>query len=174
MSAGLSRRSLVGLVLLTAPSLQAVAASDSADTSAVQNAFDRFIAAFNTLDWQTFSACLADDVALFNPDIPEVSSLHRLDGRAAVEGAFRAVFQAGRTAAGAGGPHIVPDKVRIQAYTDTAVVSFEFNRGAGSFGRRTVVFHRQDARDWRIVHIHASNTSGIRPVSGNPGSGAKS
>jgi len=42
------------------------------------------------------------------------------------------------------------------------VLSFEFRRAAGSFGRRTIVMAKQ-ADGWHIVHIHASNVTHADP-----------
>lgn len=116
----------------------------------------RFLAAFNALDWQAFQDCLAEDVSPFNPDIPEAASLHRLDGRVEVESSFRKVFAVSRNAPGAAGPHIVPERTRVQQFGETAVATFEFQRSGSSFGRRTVVLNR-GVTGWKIVHIHASN-----------------
>jgi len=133
-------------------------ATESRDIDAPQAAFARFIAAFNALDWSSFRACFADDASVFNPDIPHVASLHRLDGRAAIERTFRAVFEATGAEADHPSPHILPENVRVQRFSDTAIVTFEFNRPNGSFGRRTLVLHHRGAR-WLIVHIHASNVA---------------
>ncbi len=124
-----------------------------------QAAFSRFIAAFNALDWPTFQGCLADSVSLFGPANPGALSLHRLDGRAAVERSFRAVFDAAAAdGAERPGPDIQPENVLLQQFSGTALVTFEFRRAEHSFGRRSIVFARQ-GRTWRIVHIHASNVS---------------
>jgi len=139
------------LALLNAPAQ--AAPSDAAAADDPRPAFEHFIAAFNALDWNSFRASFADDASVFNPDIPEVVSLHRLDGRAEIERVFHAVF-----AAGSGGPHIVPQELRIQRFDGTAVITFEFTRGHGAFGRRTVVMTRDNGR-WLIVHIHASNVA---------------
>lgn len=123
----------------------------------VEMAFNRFIAAFDNLDWEAFRSALADDVTVFNPDIPEALSLERLDGRQQVEEGFKAVFAASRQQS-SGPPylHIVPKNVRIQMIGETAIVTFEFDRDGNSFGRRTFVFHRE-LHGWKIAHIHASN-----------------
>jgi len=92
----------------------------------------------------------------FNPNIPEAASLHRLDGRVEVENSFRKVFAASRVASDAAGPHIVPERTRVQQFGDTAVATFEFQRHGASFGRRSIVLSRR-AAGWKIVHIHASN-----------------
>jgi ketosteroid isomerase-like protein len=138
-------------------SAQPVAARDG--RAGVEHAFTRFIAAFNNLDWDTFRRSFAEDVTVFNPDIPEAPSVERLDGRQQVEAGFRSVFDATRQQA-SGPPylHIVPTNVRIQMLGEAALVTFEFDRGGGSVGRRTIVFARV-GRAWRIVHIHASNAT---------------
>jgi ketosteroid isomerase-like protein len=133
------------LALLSAPA-QAADAAAADDPGA---AFEHFIAAFNALDWNSFRATFADDASVFNPDIPEVVTLHRLDGRADLERVFQGMF-----APGSASPHIVPEDLRIQRFGDTAVISFEFRRPHGSFGRRTVVMNRENGL-WLIVHIHA-------------------
>ena len=125
----------------------------------VDQAFNRFIVAFNNLDWDTFRAAFADDVTVFNPDIPEATTVGRLNGRAQVEGGFRSVFEATRKKA-SGPPylHIVPEDVQMQMLGETAIVSFQFDREGNSIGRRTLVFHLE-GRAWKIVHIHASNVT---------------
>lgn len=124
----------------------------------VRLTLDRFITAFNNLEWNDFSAALADDITVFNPDIPEAPSIDRLDGREKVEAGFRSVFAASRK--GVTGPpylHIQPRNVAIQLEGSVAVVTFEFDREQNSVGRRTIVFRHQ-AGGWKIIHIHASNT----------------
>jgi hypothetical protein len=126
-----------------------------------QLAFDKFITAFNALDWDTFRSCLADSVSLFNPDIPGAVSLHRLDGRAEVERNFRVVFD---LAAASGpeprGPNIHPEHISLQQFPDTAVLTFEFRRSERSFGRRSMFLARQNGT-WVVLHIHASNVSSM-------------
>ena len=133
-------------------------ATESENLEAPEVAFERFISAFNALDWNSFRACFADDASVFNPDIPQVASLHRLDGRVDIERTFRAVFEASHQDTVPGGPRIVPENLRIQRFGDTAIVTFEFKRANASFGRRTLVLHRQ-GDSWLIVHIHASNAT---------------
>lgn len=148
---------MAGLMCLTAA--QGSLAAEHKATESPRVAFDHFITAFNELDWEAFRSSFADEVSVFNPDIPEVASLHRLDGRADVEKTFRSVFGSGQGAAA--GPHIVPENVRLEQFGETALVSFEFSRPSGSFGRRTVVLHQEKGR-WLIVHIHASNVGAGR------------
>jgi ketosteroid isomerase-like protein len=124
-------------------------------------ALDKFLLAFNALDWPTFASCLADDVTLFNPDIPGATSLHRLDGRAAVERSFRGVFDAASASTPPQGPNIRPAHLTLRRDGNFAVATFEFPRGESAFGRRTVLLVRRGG-GWRIAHIHASNVSGAR------------
>ena len=128
-------------------------------TAQVTAAVDHFLTAFNNLDWPAFQECFAQDATLFNPDIPDAPSVHRLSGRPAIEDSFRRVFEATRKSA-SGPPymHIVPQGLVVQGFGKVAVVTFEFSRAANSFGRRTIVFEERGGQ-WLIVHIHASNIS---------------
>jgi len=123
----------------------------------VAAAVDHFLTAFNNLDWAAFRDCFAPDATLFNPDIPDATSLHRLDGREAIEANFQAVFNATRQQS-KGPPymHLVAGDLRVQQFQDVAIATFEFGRPGGSIGRRTVVFALRSGR-WLIVHLHASN-----------------
>lgn len=139
-------------------SMPAVAAACAPTPEA---ALSRFLFAFNSLDWPTFSSCLADDVTLFNPDVPGATSLHRLEGRAAVERSFRGVFDAALSSTPPRGPNIRPEHLAFRRDGNLAVATFEFARGEGAFGRRTVLLVRHSG-DWRIAHIHASNVSATK------------
>ena len=150
------RKALLALTTVVVLACSSASAKDKSENE-VRAALDRFITAFNNLDWTTFRLAFADDVTVFNPDIPETTALHRIDGRQHVESVFAEVFNA--TKQKTTGPpylHIVPRNLRVQAFGPTAIVTFEFERDGGSFGRRTLVFHRV-AGHWKIVHIHASN-----------------
>jgi len=134
-------------------------AAESGNEADVRRALGAFVDALNDLRWDDFHSWFADDVTLFNPEIPEVDDLGRIEGREAVERSFRKVFDAARR--GASGPpylHIVPRNVRVQMLDRAAVATFEFDRDGGTIGRRTFVF-RESPGGWRIVHIHASNTA---------------
>ncbi len=119
-------------------------------TPAVDAVVDSFLRAFNTLDFDGFKACLAERVSLFAPVVAQQSLI---EGKSAVEAHFRLVFEHEAPA----GPDIRPRNVhRLQLAEDAAVVTFEFPRGDGSSGRRSLVLQRLESA-WKIVHIHASN-----------------
>jgi len=131
--------------------------------SAVETALERFLAAFENLDWEGFRAAFDDDATAFFPT-PEPPQ--RFEGRAAVEAQFQRVFNALRTTAPSGPPfqRLVPEELRIdQIGTDTAVATFHL-RNEQRLARRTIVF-RRTARGWRIAHLHASN---VAPASALP------
>jgi ketosteroid isomerase-like protein len=116
----------------------------------VATAFETFIAAFNALDFERFRRCLAPEVTLF---APRASDAALIEGVAAVEAHFAAVFQAETPA----GPGIRPKRLRTASLAGrSAVVTFEFERPDDSIGRRTLVFHAIEG-EWKIAHIHASN-----------------
>lgn len=125
------------------------------DAPGVEQAFEGFIRAFNALDWDAFTAFMAANVSLFSPDNPTSMTLHRIDGKDQVAASFRRVFDAARESGE--GPGIVPRNVRIQRLSGAAIVTFEFDRGHGSFGRRTLVFVPEPG-GWKLAHVHASNT----------------
>jgi hypothetical protein len=103
--------SMVSMLMFATPT------SGIACESTSELALKQFIAAFNALDWPAFQACFAESASLFNPDVPGATSLHRLDGREAVERSFRGVFDA--AAAGSTpphGPNIVPEHLKIQQF----------------------------------------------------------
>ena len=131
----------------------------------VRAALFNCIAVFNQALIEPFADCLAEDVTLFNPDIPDAPDLHRLDGRSAVVAHFRRMFDSARQRREAP-PYfdVKPQNVAVQVLGETAAVAtFEFSREGGTLGRRTFVFAQRDDR-WQAVHIHASNTADRGPV----------
>jgi len=151
----------VWMALALAPAAFAAPKTIAATRADVQATFEHCLEALRTLDGDSFGACFDDDVTLFNPDISDAKTLHLLHGRAAVEGHFRAMFDALRKDSRDARLDIAPRDVLIQLAGDTAVVTFEFPRSDAGYGRRTMVLvHR--AAGWKILHIHASNIPGSR------------
>jgi ketosteroid isomerase-like protein len=129
------------------------------DRGDVEASIADFVDAFNQLDWERFRGCFADDATVFHPANAEVRDrLERAEGRKEVEASFRLVFAEARK--GKSAPpylNIRPRDVKIQQLGETVViVSFHFDRGASSFGRRTLVMQKRGDQ-WLIVHLHASN-----------------
>jgi ketosteroid isomerase-like protein len=149
---------MMAAVLLTVLSVAAFGAVPGSG-QAVRAELTRCLQAFVNGDAETFAGCFAEDITLFNPEIPGAET-HRLDGRETVAAHFRRLIDNARQA-GARPPlfKIEPKNVGVQMFGDVAVATFEFDRDGGSLGRRTFVFAWRD-NHWRVVHIHASNTSG--------------
>ncbi|MBS0376754.1 MAG: nuclear transport factor 2 family protein [Proteobacteria bacterium] len=152
MRQGIARLGVLTLALVGAGAARACAPTPEA-------AVRQFVAALNALDEAGLIACLAEDVTLFNPDIPEAPSQHRLNGRSAVEASFHTVIGA----ATAGGqrrlPDVRPQNLDVRVFGSAALVTFEFPRAGTSFGRRSFVLAKR-GRDWRIIHLHSSNAEG--------------
>jgi ketosteroid isomerase-like protein len=131
---------------------------NSSEEEIIQKTVGEFINAFNNLDWEHFRQYFADDATVFNPAIPEVTELHRLDGREKIETVFKSVFDEARKGKGPPYLHIRPENLKIQMLTNAAVVTFHFKRSGSSFGRRTFVWEKRNGK-WLIVHLHASNVA---------------
>lgn len=125
------------------------------DSTAVVEAVDRLLRAFENLDWETFRGSFAEDATVFSPlpDAPE---------RSGYESVFRSVFESIRERArqeGADGPpfmQIRPRDLRVRVTEGAALVTFHLGGpGDGEVGRRTLVLRETGGR-WRIVHVHAS------------------
>jgi ketosteroid isomerase-like protein len=120
------------------------------DSASAHAAAVRFLAAFDSLQWEPFTAFLADDVTMF---FPFTGMPARVDGRAAVEAAFGPFFASVREA-GQESLGIAPRALRVQmAGPDVAVVTFQL--GAATPARRSIVFVRRDGA-WEVLHWHAS------------------
>jgi len=136
----------------------ASAQSTAADSASAHRAAVGFLAAFDSVQWETFRGYFADDVTMFFP-FPDTPA--RADGREAVEARFRRFFDAGLAAwsrsgrTGAPRLGISPRDLRVQmAGDDAAIVSFHL--GTTNPSRRSVVFRRNADGAWKVVHWHAS------------------
>ena len=144
-------------LLLTSTPLAGQHGSAS-EQEVVQKTIADFIVAFNNLDWERFREYFADDATVFNPAIPEVTELHRLDGREKIEAVFKQVFDEAKRGKGPPYLDIRPEGLKIQMLMNAAIVTFHFRRSGSSFGRRTFVLEKRNGR-WLIVHLHASNVA---------------
>jgi ketosteroid isomerase-like protein len=129
------------------------------DSASASYAAHAFLAAFDSLQFERFRTYLADDITMFFPfaDTPA-----RMDGREAVEARFQRFFaetRSGMAESDASGPPrlgIVPRDLRVQrAGSDAVIVSFHL--GGGSPARRSLVFERAEAGQWKLIHWHASS-----------------
>jgi ketosteroid isomerase-like protein len=132
--------------------VSAGAHSRQSDDVEVRKILSDFIAAFDNLDWNQFRAFFADDATVFFPR----DSPHRADGRKEFERTFQQVFErirAGRTK----GPYmdLRPLDLQIQIAGDVAIATFHLDDRPGFLNRRTIVLQR-GTRDWKIIHLHAS------------------
>lgn len=129
----------------------------NSDVSAVQRTLERFLEAFDRLDWEHFREYFSDEATVFFPfdDNP-----HRADGRSEVEAIFKAFFENVRKQA-PGPPylHLNPKELNIQLLDDVAIVTFHlYVRNFNGLGRRSFVLQKQNG-NWKIIHLHASHIS---------------
>ncbi len=113
-----------------------------------------FIRAFDALDWESFRSFFANDATVFYPR----GFTRRASGRSEFEANFRKVFEqirAGRTQP----PYldIQPRDLQIQRFGDVAIVTFHLDDRPGVLNRRTLVLRKMKGQ-WKIVHLHASET----------------
>ena len=139
-----------GCATLDSPSQKSVP-SDS--TSEVRAAAEKFLVAFDNLDWDTFNASWAASPSVFFPfsDTPR-----RITGKAEVERVFAAFFEDIR--ANMPGPpylNLKPQELQVQTFGDSALVNFMLIR-SNRISRRSLLFVREEA-EWKLVHLHASN-----------------
>jgi SnoaL-like protein len=154
----LKLRAAVTLVLLlgacTASREPKQPAEPRNDTAAVTQAATTFLAAFDSLNWDSFVAHLSDSVDGY---WPRPDTAERLRNRAAVEARFKALFaQLRATRPGPPYLHLKISDFGVRIFQDVGLVTFELADVPDTIGRRTLVFHR-DPAGWRIVHLHASN-----------------
>ena len=128
----------------------------AADSAEVHLAAERFLAAFDSLQFDAFRSYLADDITMFFP-FPQYPA--RVNGKQAVEdvfGPFMAAAREGR--ANAGRPLVLGltarDLLVQMASHDAAIVSFHLG-SEETPARRSVVF-RKSPTGWQVVHWHAS------------------
>lgn len=125
----------------------------SQSASEVRAAADRFLVAFDNLDWDTFKASWATSPSVFFPfsDTPK-----RINGKAEVERVFLTFFEEVR-ASRPGPPYLnlSPQDLQVQTFGDSALVTFLLIKDQ-RISRRSLLFVRE-ATEWKLVHLHASN-----------------
>ena len=134
---------LVALALLAAPVTPIEGTPEAASAA--------FLDAFKKMDEPRFDSFFAPEASMFFPDGPFPKG--RVEGREAVLSAFHSFFKLVK-ARGRSTLNITPLEQRVQRYGDVAVVTFRLDQD-GAVGRRSIVL-RKVAKEWRIVHFHAS------------------
>ena len=138
--------------------------SSAADSASVHRAAVAVLTAFDSLQWDRFRSYFADDMTAF---FPFAQSPARATNRAAVEETFGSFMTRARTAMeNAGRPAVQglrPRDLHVQMISrDAAVVTFHLG-AAATPSRRTFVFRRTGADEWKVVHLHASPTPPAPP-----------
>lgn len=137
------------------------------DTSAVLDAAETFLTAFNNLEWGAFHVSFAPSATVFQP----FGEPWRNDDREEIAAFFGPLFDEIRSSTD-GPPYmnITPRDLRIEMLDDAGIVTFHLP-GREAVGRRTLVFGRAGPTDpWRIFHLHASSLqrSGTARQAGAP------
>jgi ketosteroid isomerase-like protein len=135
-------------------------AAAARDTAEVLAAAERFLTAFDRLEWEPFHDAFSPSATAFLP----FGAPARRNGREEVAAFFRTFFD--RVRAAGEGPRYLelePGDLRVDALGEGAVVTFHLP-GEREVGRRTLVFDRDGPEGpWRIAHLHASSLERTEP-----------
>ena len=139
-----------------APAAVPAERSWAADSAEAHVAAERFLAAFDSLQFDAFRSYFADDITMFFP-FPQFAA--RVRGKQEVEEVFGSFMNAAREGRiNAGRPPVLGitarDLVVQMATRDVAVVSFHLG-AEETPARRSVVF-RKSPTGWEVIHWHAS------------------
>jgi len=141
------------LFMALSASSQRVGQNRNIDSVAVSNQLNKFVRAFENLDFEQFQSFFADNVTVFFPPSAMVSA--RVDGKEKAMAVFKAFFQ--RVKEKKSTPpylDIKPEKMKIDLYQDVAIATFELN-DPGALSRRTIVMKKINGQ-YLIIHLHAS------------------
>ncbi|HEX4947174.1 MAG TPA: nuclear transport factor 2 family protein, partial [Blastocatellia bacterium] len=146
---------IVEEAVLTALNIRAANNStvSNAEVQQVQQAAEKFVDAFVSLDWERFRACWAADATIFHPsaDLPR-----RLSGREEIVASFKYRFEdLKKQKSRPPYLNIQPKDLEVKLLGSVALVTFHLGDET-SQGRRTLVMQKQGS-EWLIVHLHASN-----------------
>jgi ketosteroid isomerase-like protein len=122
------------------------------DSVAVQLSVEKFVAAFNTLQWQPFKNSFTEDATIFFPDWEDAP---RKVGSKEIEKTWLEIFPEFKDSANTFKLDIKPRDMLIQLYGQTAVVTFHLGNGEKYLARRTLVMVKRKL-EWKIAHLHAS------------------
>lgn len=122
------------------------------DSLAVKLSVDRFLHAFNSLQWEPFRKSFADDATLFFPDWEQAS---RKSGIKEIEKTWLELFPEFKDSTSTLKLGITPLNMRVQVYGQMAIVTFHLGKGDKYLSRRTLVMVKVK-EEWKIAHLHAS------------------
>lgn len=125
------------------------------DSIAVMQATEKFVNAFTNFNWATFRNSFTDDATLFYPDWDQRK---RVAGRKEIEATWLKLFPEFADTANVKKLVINPKDIFIQVYGNNAIVTFHLGNGVTHLSRRTLVMVKKK-KEWKIVHLHASNIS---------------
>ena len=128
--------------------------AEANDSLEVVNAMQKFLHAFNNLEWETFRNSFAKDATIFYPVWEEAK---RRSGKNEIEETWIKLFPEFTDPLNTFKLSITPKDLFIQLYYKTAIVTFHLGEGNNSLYRRTIVFVKEK-EDWKIVHLHASKS----------------
>ena len=138
----------------------------ASDEVAVRTTLDRFLVAFETLQWDAFRNSFADDATVFYPRaMPQ-----RADGREQFEAGFRKVFEQIRgNQTKPPYMRVEPRDLQVQMLGEVAIITFHLDDRPGFLNRRTIVM-KKFGNEWKIVHLHASEVEmhAAQPTSTKP------
>jgi hypothetical protein len=130
---------------------------------------DALTEALSTGDAERLGGFFVEESSVFYPGAP--FPVRRVDGREAIEAAWRSGLAAVPTAARSGttpgstgvdatGPaaaaRIVPQNLEAQSFGDIVLVTFELGPTDGPGRARRTIVWLQRGGDWFVLHLHAS------------------
>ena len=142
---------IIGLVIILV-SLSVRSPAQSKDSIDIKTSVEKFLIAFNALQWEPFRKSFADDATIFFPDWEQAS---RVSGRKEIEKMWLKIFPEFKDSTNTETLGITPRNIKIQQYGQTAIVTFQLGTGEKYLSRRTVVMV-QLKEEWKIAHLHAS------------------
>jgi ketosteroid isomerase-like protein len=122
------------------------------DSAAVRLSVEKFVAAFNTLQWEPFKRSFTEDATIF---FPYWEQALRKAGKKEIEKAWLEIFPEFKDSANTLQLSIAPRDMLIQLYGQTAIVTFHLGDGEKYLARRTLVMVKKK-KEWKIAHLHAS------------------
>ena len=124
-------------------------------SSDIEQTIERFLVPFSNRDIPAFAEFFVEDATMFFPSAAGQPA-NRVDGRIGIGQQFKELYERVGPPRGTGGT-IRPQDLKVQRFDGFAVVTFHLGTEAAR-GRRTFVL-RRDGSEWKIVHVHASQTN---------------